>query len=78
MILINPPYEERIGFSYAKDASVFFDAFAANLKRKFAGWTLYVLTTDMSLQQKMRLKPARRIPLFNGPLECRLYRFDLR
>ena len=78
IILINPPYEERIGFSYAKDASVFFDAFAANLKRKFAGWTLYVLTTDKSLQQKMRLKPARRIPLFNGPLECRLYRFDLR
>jgi putative N6-adenine-specific DNA methylase len=78
IIIMNPPYEERIGFSYSKDATVFFDAFAANMKRKFAGWTLYVLTTDMALQQKMRLKPARRTPLFNGPLECRLYRFDLR
>ena len=78
IIIMNPPYEERIGFSYAQDAGVFFDAFAANMKRKFAGWTLYVLTTDMALQQKMRLKPTRRTPLFNGPLECRLYRFDLR
>jgi putative N6-adenine-specific DNA methylase len=78
MIVVNPPYEERIGFSYTRDATEFYDAFAANLKRRFAGWTVWILTTDMAVQQKMRLSPARRIPLFNGALECRLYRFDLR
>jgi putative N6-adenine-specific DNA methylase len=25
----------------------------------------------------MRLKPARKVPLWNGPIECRLFRFDL-
>jgi putative N6-adenine-specific DNA methylase len=78
IVLMNPPYEERIGFSYTRDATEFFDAFAATMKRRFKGWTLYVLTTDMQLQSKMRLKPERRVVLFNGPLECRLYRFDLR
>jgi putative N6-adenine-specific DNA methylase len=25
----------------------------------------------------MRLKPLRRIPLHNGALDCRLFRFDM-
>jgi putative N6-adenine-specific DNA methylase len=25
----------------------------------------------------MRLKASRRVPLWNGPIECRLFRFDL-
>jgi putative N6-adenine-specific DNA methylase len=25
----------------------------------------------------MRLKPSRRTPLFNGALECRLFRFEM-
>jgi putative N6-adenine-specific DNA methylase len=25
----------------------------------------------------MRLKESRRTPLWNGPIECRLFRFDL-
>jgi putative N6-adenine-specific DNA methylase len=29
------------------------------------------------LQKKLRLAPSRRTPLYNGAIECRLYRFDL-
>jgi putative N6-adenine-specific DNA methylase len=25
----------------------------------------------------MRLKESRRVPMWNGPLECRLFKFDL-
>jgi putative N6-adenine-specific DNA methylase len=25
----------------------------------------------------MRLKESRRVPLWNGPIECRLFRFDI-
>ena len=25
----------------------------------------------------MRLKEARRTPMWNGPIECRLFRFDM-
>jgi putative N6-adenine-specific DNA methylase len=25
----------------------------------------------------MRLKETRRVPMWNGPIECRLFRFDL-
>lgn len=42
-----------------------------------AGWTAYVLSPDMKLPGAMRLKEARRVPMWNGPIECRLFRFDL-
>ncbi len=27
--------------------------------------------------KRMRLSESRRVPLWNGPIECRLFRFDL-
>jgi len=31
----------------------------------------------MKLPSAMRLKESRRVPLWNGRSECRLFRFDL-
>ncbi|HEY9096616.1 MAG TPA: class I SAM-dependent RNA methyltransferase, partial [Hydrogenophaga sp.] len=32
---------------------------------------------DLKLPGKMRFKESRRVPMWNGPIECRLFRFDL-
>ena len=37
----------------------------------------WLLTPDMGLPGKMRFKASRRVPMWNGPIECRLFRFDL-
>ena len=42
-----------------------------------AGWTAWILSPDMKLPSAMRLKESRRVPMWNGPIECRLFRFDL-
>jgi putative N6-adenine-specific DNA methylase len=55
----------------------FFSQLAAHWKRHYAGWTAWLLSPDMKLPQALRLKEARRMPLWNGPIECRLFRFDL-
>jgi putative N6-adenine-specific DNA methylase len=47
------------------------------LKRYFAGWNAYFLTNDMRLPKMMRLAATKRTPLFNGPLECRLFEIKL-
>jgi predicted nucleic acid-binding protein len=36
-----------------------------------------MLTPDLKLPGKMRLKESRRVPMWNGPIECRMFRFDL-
>ena len=89
-LMINPPYGERIEVggkaarASAEDRdtpSDFFPRLAAHWKRAYtqhpAGWTAYVLSPDMKLPGAMRLKESRRVPMWNGPIECRLFRFDL-
>jgi putative N6-adenine-specific DNA methylase len=59
----------------------FFARLAAHWKRSYtqhpAGWTAHVLSPDMKLPSAMRLKESRRVPMWNGPIECRLFRFEL-
>jgi putative N6-adenine-specific DNA methylase len=61
--------------------SDFFSRLAAHWKRAYtqhpAGWTAFVLSPDMKLPSAMRLKETQRTPMWNGPIECRLFRFDL-
>ena len=55
----------------------FFTRLAAHWKGHYAGWTAWLLTPDLKLPGRLRLKESRRVPLWNGPIECRLFRFDL-
>ena len=55
----------------------FFNQLSAHWKKNYPGWTAWVLTPDLKLPGKMRLKESRRVPMWNGPLECRLFRFDM-
>ena len=89
-LMVNPPYGERIepagkaargGMSNKDLPHDFFARLAAHWKRAYtqhpAGWTAWVLSPDMKLPSAMRLKESRRVPMWNGPIECRLFRFDL-
>ena len=111
VILVNPPYGERIetagvagsskplhaaGTSsnpaqrqgpsayptgresgQVQDGGDFFAQLASHWKKNYAGWRAWVLTPDLKLPGRMRLKESRKVPLWNGPIECRLFRFDL-
>lgn len=74
-----PPRERdaRQAFDGGGSAAEFFSALAAHWKRHYAGWTAWVLSPDMKLPQALRLKESQRTPMWNGPIECRLFRFDL-
>lgn len=77
-----PPATQRGAREQARSESgegvaEFFQQLAAHWKKHYAGWTAHLLTPDLKLPGKMRLKESRRVPLWNGPIECRLFRFDL-
>ena len=90
-LMLNPPYGERIApkgtgqapaasresFEGGGSSAEFFGGLASHWKRQYAGWTAWLLSPDMKLPSLMRLKESRRVPLWNGPIECRLFRFDL-
>ncbi|MDH5206652.1 MAG: class I SAM-dependent RNA methyltransferase, partial [Hylemonella sp.] len=59
------------------DEGDFFSKLAAHWKKNYPGWTAWMLTPDLKLPGKMRLKESRRVPMWNGPLECRLFKFEM-
>lgn len=75
VLVANPPYGVRIGED--EELAALYPKMGEALKRKFAGWNTYFLTTDMRLPKLMRLSPSKRTPLFNGPLECRLFEIKM-
>lgn len=75
VMIANPPYGIRIGEDEALAA--LYPKMAEALKRRFSGWNTYFLTNDMRLPKLMRLAPSKRTPLFNGPLECRLFEIKM-
>ncbi len=71
ILVTNPPYGERIG--EADELAVFYPQLGTALKRQWAGWNCFFFTADLRLPKLVGLKPSRKTPLFNGPLECRLF-----
>lgn len=61
----------------ADDGNDFFSKLATHWKKNYSGWTAWMLTPDLKLPGKMRLKESRRVPMWNGPLECRLFKFEM-
>jgi putative N6-adenine-specific DNA methylase len=59
------------------EADTFFQRLSSHWKKQYTGWTAGILSPDMKLPSAMRLKESRRVVMFNGPIECRLFRFDL-
>ncbi|AGF46992.1 N6-adenine-specific DNA methylase [Candidatus Kinetoplastibacterium desouzaii TCC079E] len=70
-IVTNPPYGIRT------PSDDIWSSWAHNLKQNYFNWNVNIISSDLLLPKKMRLKPIRKIPIFNGKLECRLFKFEI-
>lgn len=75
LLIANPPYGERLG--EVQELAAFYPRLGDALKRHYAGWNCWLFSADTALPKLIGLAVKRRIPLFNGPLECRLYQFPM-
>jgi len=74
LMIMNPPYDERIQLD---DVIAFYRSLGDALKQLYTGWQAWIISSDLKALKFFGLKPSQKIPLFNGPLECRFARFDL-
>lgn len=74
MLLSNPPYGLRIE---PRDILELYRSMGDTLKQRLSGWTCWIFTGNLDAAKHIGLRPSRKIPLFNGPVECRLLRFDM-
>jgi len=76
LVVANPPYGERLGGD--SDLQGLYGELGSMLRRRFLGWTGWVLAPDKQLASAVGLRPARRVPVHNGPIECRWLKFPIR
>lgn len=74
ILVCNPPYGVRLPQA---DPAAFYRALGNALKQRFVGWHAWLLSADPELPRQIGLKATRRIPLYNGPLQCRLYAYRI-
>ncbi len=75
LLVCNPPYGERLETLAALHA--WYPDLGRWMKHSLTGWTACFLTADREFPSGIGFKPAYRTPLYNGPLECRLYEFEM-
>jgi len=75
LIVLNPPYGERLGD--VEELKPLYREIGDTFKKKFKGWEGYVFTGNPDLAKGVGLKPSRKFVLFNGAIECRLLKFEL-
>lgn len=75
VLVANPPYGLRLE-DKARVAAMY-PKLGDALKARYAGWTAWLFSGDTDLPKKIGLKAERRIPLWNGAIECRLYGYRI-
>src|SRR6185369_12587785 len=75
VMIFNPPYGMRLGEQEA--LKPLYKEIGDVMKKRCTGYTAYLFTGNLELAKSVGLKASRRIVLFNGPIECRLLKYEL-
>ena len=75
VIVCNLPYGERTGET--EELESLYSGFGDVLKQRCAGYTAYLFTGNLKLAKSIGLRTAKRFTLYNGPIECRLLKYEL-
>ena len=74
IIITNPPYGERIS---TDDLLGLYEMIGERLKHAFTGNTAWILSYREECFDQIGLKASRRIPLYNGALECEFREYEM-
>ena len=74
IVVINPPYGERLKMD---DIINFYKDMGSRLKHFYQGCDAWIISANYEALKFFGLRTSRKIKLFNGPMECRLQKYEL-
>jgi putative N6-adenine-specific DNA methylase len=74
ILIFNPPYGERLEL---EDNNVFYKEIGNSLKNNFPQCKAFLISSDTNALKHIGLKTCFKQNMFNGPLECKYYGYDL-
>ena len=75
LVMINPPYGERLASN--KDMEDLYGKIGSALKHHFTGATAWIISSNDAAMKCIGLKPSKKLRLLNGELDCQFNRYDL-
>ena len=75
IVILNPPYGERMG--EIRELEETYGDIGDFFKKKCQGYRGYIFTGNFSLAKRVGLRTKRRLPFYNGEIECRLLEYEL-
>ena len=75
LVMINPPYGERLASN--KDMEELYGKIGTALKHRFTGATAWIISSNDAAMKCIGLKPAKKMQLLNGELDCRFNKYEL-
>ncbi|MEM8889300.1 MAG: hypothetical protein AAGD28_15085, partial [Bacteroidota bacterium] len=74
VLVVNPPYGERL---QVRDLEALYKQMGDTFKQQFSGYEAFVLSSNIQALKRVGLRPDKKYTLYNGPLECRYYKYSL-
>ncbi|WP_367608009.1 bifunctional 23S rRNA (guanine(2069)-N(7))-methyltransferase RlmK/23S rRNA (guanine(2445)-N(2))-methyltransferase RlmL [Legionella sp. W05-934-2] len=75
LLIANPPYGERLGDMNA--LIPVYQQLGQTMAHQFQGWRAAILTSSPMLAKAIGLRSDKQYTLYNGPIECKLYLFQI-
>ena len=74
-VFLNPPYGERL--KEKEEIIPFYKEIGTQLKHHYEGCEAWIISSNIEALKFIGLRPSRKIRLFNGPLDCKLHKYEL-
>jgi 23S rRNA G2445 N2-methylase RlmL len=75
VVVLNPPYGERTG--EVENLVGLYREIGNFFKQRCGGYLGYIFSGNTALGKRVGLRTKRRIPFYNGEIECRLLEYEL-
>ncbi len=75
ILLVNPPYGERM--SEDEEVKVLYKEVGDTLKKKFAGYEAWVLSSNKEAMKLIGLRTSKKMTFMNSSLECKFHCYSL-
>lgn len=72
--ICNAPYGERLD---EKEIEQLYTTIGDSFKHKYEGYDAYLFTGNLKAAKSVGLKTSQKIKLYNGQIECRLFKYEM-
>ncbi|MCR9143827.1 MAG: THUMP domain-containing protein [bacterium] len=77
IVVMNPPYGERLKVKVAASIEDFYAKIGDRLKQSYNDYTAWILSSNIEALKRVGLAAAQKTTLYNGPLECSYRKYEL-